>query len=134
MPWLDLEKNRIVLSAAFAKSDEDQWVPLHPALREALENLPKTSDAVFSFRSCCGGGPLTRNGVTQQVLSMAKKAGVRLSMHRLRWGFGCRVATQLGKGNAPMLHRLMRHSSMQVTMDFYASVDDALQDAFNTLT
>ena len=65
---------------------------------------------------------------------MAKKAGVKLSMHRLRKGFGCRVAKQLGKGNAPIRHTLMRHSSMQVTMDFYASVDDALQEAISVLT
>jgi hypothetical protein len=55
-------------------------------------------------------------------------------MHSLRKGFGCRVAKQLGKGNAPILHSLMRHPSMQITMDFYASVDDALQEAIRGLT
>jgi integrase len=64
---------------------------------------------------------------------MAKQAGVKLSMHRLRKGFGCRVAKQLGKGNAPVLHRLMRHSSMQVTLEYYASVDDVLQEAITGL-
>ncbi|OAI39238.1 hypothetical protein AYO40_01320 [Planctomycetaceae bacterium SCGC AG-212-D15] len=64
---------------------------------------------------------------------MAKEAGVKLSMHRLRKGFGCRVAKQLGKGGAPVLHVLMRHASMQVTMDYYASVDDALQDVIREL-
>jgi hypothetical protein len=44
------------------------------------------------------------------------------------------VAKQLGKGNAPILHELMRHSSMQITMDYYATVDDALQDAIKNLT
>jgi hypothetical protein len=43
------------------------------------------------------------------------------------------VAAQLGRGNAPVLHRLMRHSSMQITMDFYASVDDVLHDAIRQL-
>ena len=62
-------------------------------------------------------------------MALAKKAGVRLSMHKLRKGFGCRAAKILGKSGAPMLHELMRHSSMQVTMDYYASVDDAKQDA-----
>jgi hypothetical protein len=38
------------------------------------------------------------------------------------------------RGNAPILHRLIRYSSMQVTMDFYASVDDALDDALKGLT
>jgi integrase len=130
---MDLANNRIVLPAVFAKSDEDQWVPLHPVLREALEQLPRTGKRVFPFRSRKGGGPLSRNGVTNRVLWLAKRAGVKLSMHRLRKGFGCRVAKSLGKGGAAMLHELMRHSSMQVTMDYYANVDDALQDAIRNL-
>jgi integrase len=76
---------------------------------------------------------LSRNGITSRILDIAERAGVKLSMHRLRKGFGCRVAKQLGKGNAPILHTLMRHSSMQITMDYYASVDDALQDAIKDL-
>lgn len=78
-------------------------------------------------------GPPTRNGVTNRVLAPAKHAGVKLSRHRLRKGFGCRAAKMLGKGGAAMLHELMRHSSMQVTMDSYASVDAALQDAIRNL-
>lgn len=79
------------------------------------------------------GGSLTRNGVTNRVLALAKQAGIKLSMHRLRKGFGCRAAKMLGKGGAAMLHELMRHSSMQVTMDYYASVDDVLHDAIRNL-
>jgi integrase len=133
-PWLDLDAGRIVLPAEFAKSAEDQWVPLHPILREALERVPNVGDEVFPFVSRKTGGPLTRNGVTNFVLLLARRAGVKLSMHQLRKGFGCRVAKKLGKGNAPILHRLMRHSSMQITMDYYASVDDALHDAIGQLT
>jgi integrase len=131
-PWVDFESNRIVLPAEFVKADEDQWVPLHPILRQALEELPRTGATVFSFRSN-RGGPLSRSAITHRVLAMAKQAGVKLSMHRLRKGFGCRVAKQLGKGKAPLLHQLMRHSSMQVTMDYYANVDDALQEAISGL-
>src|SRR5262249_47437443 len=134
MPWIDFDNNRIVLPAVFAKSAEDQWAPLHPVLREALESLPRTHALVFPFYSRYTGRPLSRNGVTSRIRKMARRAGVRLSMHLLRKGFGCRVAKQLGKGNAPILHSLMRHSSMQVTMDFYASVDDALQEAIHNLT
>jgi integrase len=129
LPWIDLDRNRIVLPAVFAKSDEDQFVPIHPVLRKALGELPRTGAELFPFRSRRGGGPLSRNGITNRVIDMARRAGIKLSMHRLRKGFGCRVAKQLGKGNAPILHSLMRHSSMQITMDYYASVDDALQDA-----
>jgi integrase len=83
-PWLDLDNDRIILPAEFAKSDIDQWVPLHPTLREALQDLPDTGDEVFPFRSRNGGVSLTRNGVTNRVILIAKRAGVRLSMHRLR--------------------------------------------------
>jgi integrase len=133
-PWLDLDNDRIILPAAFAKSDEDQWVPRHPIVREALLALPDEGNRFFPFQSRKGGGPLSDAGVSQYVCLLAKRAGVRLSMHRLRKGFGCRIAQQLGKGNAPILHRLMRHSSMQLTMDFYANVDDSLHDAMHALT
>src|SRR5262245_12915632 len=102
-PWIDFEQNRIVLPAVFAKSAQDQWVPLHPVLRQALTALPRMGDLVFPFRSRKGGGRLSRNGITNRVLLMARQAGVKLSMHRLRKGFGCRVAKTLGKGNAPVL-------------------------------
>jgi len=134
LPWIDFEDDRIVLPAIFAKSDEDQWVPLHPILRQALSELPRNGPEVFPFRSRRGGRPLSRNGITNRILDMAKRAGVKLSMHKLRKGFACRVAKKLGKGNAPILHSLMRHSSMQITMDYYASVDDVLHDAIKELT
>lgn len=132
-PWVDFSTNRIILPAAFAKSADDQSVPLHPELRKALENLPTDELRVFPFRSRKTGQPLSRSGVTNRVIHLAKMAGVRLSMHRLRKGFGCRVAGRLGQSGAPVLHELMRHSSMQVTMDYYANVDDAKQEAIKNL-
>src|SRR5262249_19243226 len=133
-PWVDFPNNRIVLPAEFAKSAQDQFVPLHPVLRQALGGLPRTGPEVFPFRSRRTGEALTRGAVSHRVLGIAKRAGVKLSMHRLRKGFGCRVAKALGKGGAAMAHELMRHANMQTTMDYYASVDDALQDAINRLT
>ena len=132
-PWVDLARNRIVLPAVFAKADTDQSVPLHSVLRQALEHLPQAGDDVFVLTGRFGQR-LRRWNVTHWVKRIAKEAGVRLTMHQLRKGFGCRLAKQLGKGGAAMLHELMRHSSMQVTMDYYANVDDALQDAINSLT
>jgi integrase len=131
-PWLDLPGDRIWLPAKFTKVAEDQWIPLHPDLRRALEALPDTGDEIFAFNSR-RRGRLTRQGFTRTVLDLPAKAGVKLSMHRLRKGFGCRVAQQLGKGQAPVLHRLMRHRSMQMTMDYYANVDDVLADSIRQL-
>jgi hypothetical protein len=42
------------------------------------------------------GRPLTRNSVTNNAIDLARRAGMKLSMHELRMGFGCRVAAQLG--------------------------------------
>jgi len=132
-PWIDFEQSRIILPAAFAKADVDQWVPIHPVLRQTLTALPRgTNSCIFDFRAR-NGGKLTRSGITTRILLIAKQAGVRLGMHKLRKGFGCRVAQQLGKGNAPVLHELMRHSSMQITMDYYASVGDVLHEAISCL-
>jgi integrase len=133
-PWIDFERNRVVLPAVFAKSAQDQSVPIHAVLRQALAELPRTDKLVFPFRSRKGGGRLSAEGLSNRVRLIARQAGVKLSMHRLRKGFGCRVAKTPGKGNAPVLHELMRHSSMQITMDYYASVDDVLQEAINELT
>jgi integrase len=94
-PWLDLDGNRVVLPAKFVKADEDQSQPLHPELRAALEQLPRDDGRVFPFKSV-GGDYKTRHAVCNKIAAIAKKAGVRLSMHRLRKGFGCRVAKQLG--------------------------------------
>jgi integrase len=133
-PWIDFDGNRLVLPAVFAKSVEDQAVPIHPTLRTALEALPRGAGRVFRFPSERKGQFLAWRTVSHKIKDFAKQAGVKLTMHKLRKGFGCRVAKQLGKGNPPILHELMRHSSMQITMDYYASVDDALQDAINQLT
>src|SRR5262249_7087339 len=38
-PYLDLGRDRIVLPAGFVKAVKDQWLPLDPQLRAALEAL-----------------------------------------------------------------------------------------------
>ena len=76
---------------------------------------------------------MTRAGMPSKIRYLARKAAAKLSKHKLRKRFGCRLAKVLGKRGAAMLDELMRHSSMQVTMDYYANVDDALQDAIALL-
>jgi integrase len=124
-PYLDLARSRIILPAGFVKAVEDQWVPLDPTLRQALEALPRHGRKVFRFVGK-DGHPLTRNGVSERVIRLAKKAGVKLTMHTLRKGFGCRYA---GKVPAQVLQRLMRHADVKTTMAYYANVDQAVEEA-----
>jgi integrase len=123
-PWLDLDRNRIILPAGFVKSVEDQWLPLDPVLREALERLPRHGKKVFRFPG--RKGELGLSGISDRVVALAKKANVRLTMHSLRKGFGCRYA---GRVPAQVLQRLMRHSNIKTTMDYYANIDDAVEAA-----
>src|SRR5262249_19254038 len=124
-PWVDLARDRIWLPAEFAKAVEDQWVPLDPQLREALESLPRRGPKVFRFVSRTGR-PLGLTGISERVISLAKVAGVKLSMHTLRKGFGCRYA---GRVPAQVLQRLMRHADIKTTMAYYANVDEAVEAA-----
>jgi integrase len=70
--------------------------------------------------------PLTLNGVSQRVIRLAKRAGVKLTMHSLRKGFGCYYA---GKVPAQVLQKLMRYGDIKTTMTYFANVDDAVEAA-----
>jgi integrase len=124
-PYLDLGRDRIILPAEFVKAVKDQWLPLDPELRQALLALPRSGKKVFHFTDR-QGTPLLYGGVSQVIVKLAKKAGVKLSMKALRRGFGCRYA---GKVPAQVLQKLMRHANIKTTMDYYANVDDAVEEA-----
>jgi integrase len=124
-PYVDLARNRVVLPATFAKAARDQWVPLDPRLREALLALPRHGRKVFRFLGP-DGRPIRAESMSVRVVRLARRAGVRLTMHSLRKGFGCRYA---GKVPAQVLQKLMRHRSIKTTMDYYANVDAAVEAA-----
>jgi integrase len=128
-PWLDLARDRIWLPAGFVKAVEDQWVPLDAALREALLSLPRQGKKVFHFVEARSGKPVGDKAVCNRISELARAAGVRMTMKTLRQGFGCHYAGQV---SAHVLQRLMRHSSIRVTMDYYANVDQAVEDAVRT--
>src|SRR5262249_11016884 len=70
--------------------------------------------------------PVSVSALGERVIRLARKAGVKLTMHSLRKGFGCRYA---GKVPAQVLQRLMRHSNISLTMAYYANVDAAVEEA-----
>jgi integrase len=87
-PWVDLAHNRIFFPAEFAKSVEDQWVTMDPELRRALEALPRQGRRVFRFTGD-NGEPVGTSAISDRVTALARRAGVKLTMHSLRKGFGC---------------------------------------------
>jgi integrase len=124
-PYLDLARDRIVLPAEFAKSVEDQWVPIDPELRRVLAALSRAGAKVFRFVRK-DGQAINIKSLSWRVVDLAKAAGVKLTMHTLRKGFGCRYA---GKVPAQVLQRLMRHADIKTTMGYYANVDEAVMEA-----
>jgi integrase len=124
-PYLDLLHQRIVFPAQIVKAGADQWVPLDPVLREALEALPHHGKKVFRLVAA-DGHALALSSIGDRVIKLARKAGVKLTMHSLRKGFGCRYA---GKVPAQVLQKLMRHANISLTMTYYANVDEAVMDA-----
>jgi integrase len=122
---VDSGRDRVWLPAGFVKAVEDQWVPLDPVLREALEQLPRHGPGLFRFVAKDGHevGDIV---VSHRVTELARQAGVRLTMKGQRKGFGCRYA---GKVPAQVLQRLMRHADIKTTMGFYANVDEAVEAA-----
>jgi integrase len=127
-PCLDLANDRIVLPAELVKGARDQWVPLDPELKEALEALPRDGKRVFRFvKERKGvGGPLSLSAACNRVIRLAREAGVRLTMKSLRRGFACRYAARVP---AQVLQKLMRHKSITTTLDYYANVDQAAMEA-----
>ena len=123
---MDSGRDRVWLPAGFVKAVEDQWVPLDAALREALLSLPRQGRKVFRFVGARSGLPLDDDAVGSRVSKLAKAAGVRMTFKTLRQGFGCHYAAQV---SAHVLQKLMRHSNIKITMDYYANVDDAAMEA-----
>jgi integrase len=125
-PWVDFDRERIWLPGTLVKAVEDQWVPLDPKLREALLSLPRTGRKVFHLMAHGDRNELRPTSVSNRIAAVAKAAGVKLSMKSLRRGFGCRYA---GRVPAQVLQRLLRHANIKTTMDYYANVDDAVEEA-----
>src|SRR5262249_35632363 len=80
---------------------------------------------VFRFEAR-DGHPISPTAIGERVIRLAKKAGVKMTMHSLRKGFGCRYAAKVP---AQILQRLMRHANISLTMTFYANVDAAVEEA-----
>jgi integrase len=120
MPRVDFSEAKVWIPAAYNKSDEDQWVPLHPQLADILKALPDPHHGfLFPFRP-------TPQEVSRKFGRLAKKAGLKISLHDLRRSFGSRYAAVVP---APVLQRLMRHADIKTTLVFYTNVDDVLGEA-----
>jgi integrase len=118
-PHIDFGEKRVWIPAAYNKSDEDQWLPLHPELADILKALPDQHGYMFPFRNA-------PREVSRKFTKLARSMGLKVTLHDLRRSFGSRYAAVVP---APVLQRLMRHSDIKTTLAFYVCVDDQLEQA-----
>jgi integrase len=118
-PRVDLAENRIWLPAAYNKSDADQWLPVHPELAEVLRPRKKDRGRLFPLSA-------SPREVSRKFSRLARKVGLKITLHDLRRSFGSRYAAVVP---APVLQRLMRHADIKTTLGFYTNVDDVLDEA-----
>jgi integrase len=72
------------------------------------------------------GRELKPDSVGRFISKLARKAGVKQTMKSLRRGFSCYWASRVP---AQVLQKLMRHSNIRITMDYYANFDQAAMQA-----
>jgi integrase len=125
VPWVCFDRDRILFPADFVKAGRDQFVPLDPQLRQALEALPGHGRRFFRFTTA-GGQEVGPSTVSRRVVRLAELAGVAMSMRTLRKGFGCRYAARVP---AQVLQLLMRHANIATTTTYYTNVEAAAMEA-----
>ncbi len=101
------------------KGDKDGWVPMHPAIWDAVKDLPAGPIARKRDGEPAGGGRYVSMTWWHYV---NRGLGISTSIHKLRhW---CATKALQGTGNLAVTQRLMRHASMQTTLG-YAEILDA---------
>jgi integrase len=125
-PWVDFSRNRIVFPAEFVKARRDQWVPLDPVLRDALEAVPRFAGPQCFRLTGQTGVKVSPSWVSEKIKTMAAAAGVKLTYRSLRRGYGSYYAARVP---AQVLQKLMRHANIGMTMRYYANIDTAVEEA-----
>jgi integrase len=118
-PWVDFAQARVWIPADYNKAGADQWLPLHPQLAEILQPRRKDRGKLFALSA-------SPREVSRKFTKLAKKAGLKITLHDLRRSFGSRYAAAVP---APVLQRLMRHADIKTTLAFYTNVDGVLEEA-----
>lgn len=109
------------------KSGKERSVPVHPALRPALEAAKAKATGELVFPSPRTGGLRTESWHTAKLVrSIAKRAGVELppgtTFHDLRKTFITHLVQDTG-GDLGSAQRLAGHSTPQVTATYYLGAD-----------
>lgn len=104
------------------KGAKDRLLPIAPEFAEILQKVPSAER-----KGLVAGVRLHRDSVVHQMSEAGRRAGIIVNRkgktatsHDLRRSFGTRWAKRVMPAD---LQQLMRHASIQTTMDFYVEID-----------
>lgn len=106
-------------------------LPLHDAVREAIETEQMPAKGYWFESSVCHGKPIQPASVSKAVGKAMDKAGIGGTPHALRHYFG----TQLVRAGANLrvVQELMRHSSINTTQGYIEVQGSEMRAALSTL-
>ena len=118
------------IDATAQKAQRDEMVPLTPDFAAFVMETPESERKGWVFKMLGSEGKnMAAQHAARIIAKIGKQAGIVVdnrekkfaSAHDLRRSFGTRWA----KRNIPIafLRKLMRHSNIQTTMEFYAIID-----------
>jgi integrase len=125
-----------VIRGALEKGKRDRLLPMAPEFAELLETIPKEQrqGCIFKPQAKRNGAPLPKqHRIGEIIAQIGKAANVVVdtdaqsgeptkyaSAHDLRRAFGQRCAMRVMPA---VLQKLMRHASIQTTMQYYVSLE-----------
>lgn len=137
LKWSDIHDGQIFLTRQYSRTgfknckyNSARTIPLHPKIKEALDNHPHKSKYIFVTAS---GLMLDHRNVTRSIERAFKRYGME---HKKFHAFRATFCTNLcAKGvSLQTASKLMGHKSVKVTAEFYAKVkSDEMFDAIARL-
>jgi len=119
---METGRPKIRIQAEAQKGGKLTESPCTPEFTELLVSIPETERRGRVFKV-----PVQRReGASGVVSKCCKAAGVKGTCHDFRRGFATKWARRLP---AQALQRLMRHSAISTTLDYYAVGDIGVEDA-----
>jgi integrase len=112
--WIDVLDDRLLLHG---KGSKDRIVPLHPAARAALDDLPRTTEYVLPWR---GHARSPGDRVSREVNAFLHAIGINETAHTLRhW---CATKAYQNTRDLRAVQELLGHASIANTA-IYAAFD-----------
>ena len=108
MRWEDIDLFRGILTVRAGKGQKDRRVPVHPYLRELVQEAGQRTGPVVPWQT---------DTIGRWIAAYLRANGINATAHKLRATFGTELA-EATNGNVVLTQRLMGHESPATTMGY----------------